>query len=60
MQQDASAVWTGASDSHGKVPLLSGEPRTDWALWSLSLVLREIAARQEMPTQDGEVEEVAE
>jgi hypothetical protein len=36
----------GTTGLAGHPPRLTGEARTDWALWSLSLLLRAIAARQ--------------
>ncbi len=40
-------------------PALTGDPRVDWALWRLSLVLREIAARQQGGDEGSETGEVA-
>jgi hypothetical protein len=41
-----------AGNLAGKSPRLTGNSRIDWALWSLSLVLRDIAARLTVPVSD--------
>ena len=47
------------SPSQDRVPTLSGDHRVDWALWALSQVLREIAARQQGGDEGSETGEVA-
>lgn len=49
---------TGVTERGSRIPLLSGDAKTNWALWQLSHILAEIAnhggARESPETQEND------